>query len=197
LQLNFYDDNGAPLTLPLTFPQTSSAAPLMAATLSRSLAAGAGLVIVTTGPASQATQQGWAQLLTDGSVTGFAVFAWAGSAGPQEAVAPLQGANAGSWVLWFDNTGGYATGVALANMALQAATVPVIVRDDTGAILAAGPVALATLAHGSFMVTAQYPQTAGRRGTIEFQTPAGGQIGVLGLRASGSGALTSVPALAK
>jgi hypothetical protein len=196
LRLSFFDDNGGPLTLPLAFPQSSAAA-LTAATLDRTLGAGAGLVIVTNGPTSQATQQGWAQLLTDGSVSGFAVFASTVNGGAQEAVAPLQGANTGSWVLWFDNTGGYATGVALANLASETATVPAIVRDDTGTILASSSVPLAALAHGSFMVTAQYPQTAGKRGSIEFQTPPGGQIGVLGLRASASGALTSVPALAK
>jgi len=197
LQLNFFDDNGSPLTLPLTFPQTASASPLMAATLNRTLGAGAGLVIATTGPASRAAQQGWAQLLADGAVSGFAVFASSISGGAQEAVAPLQSASTGSWVLWFDNTGGYATGVALANLASLPATVPAVVRDDTGTILAAGPVTLAALAHVAFVVTTQYPQTAGKRGSIEFQTPPGGQIGVLGLRASGSGALTSVPALTK
>jgi len=197
LQLNFYDDNGAPLTLPLTFPQTPSATPVVAATLSRTLGAGSGLVVVITGPASQAVQEGWAQLLTDGSVSGFADFACTASGGVQEAVAPLQGAIAGSWVLWFDNTAGYATGVALANVSSQTAAVPVIVRDDTGAVLAAGPITLAALAHGSFMVTTQYPQTAQKRGSIEFQTPAGGQIGVLGLRSSESGALTTVPPIAR
>jgi len=198
IQLNFYDDNGAPLTLPLTFPQTSSTTALLAATLDQTIAAGAGLVIVTSGPASLATQEGWAQLLADSSVvSGFAVFAWTGSSSAQAAVSPLQGANAGSWVLWFDNTGGNATGVALANVASAAAAVPVIVRDDIGTILTSNSVALAALAHESFMVSTQYPQTAGKRGTIQFQTPAGGQVGVLGLQASASGALTSVPPLAQ
>jgi hypothetical protein len=197
-QLSFYGDNGAPLTLPLTFPQTSATTVLPAATLAQTIAAGAGLVIVTTGPASQATQEGWAQLLTNGSdVSGFAVFSWSGSSGAQAAVAPLQAANTGSWVLWFDNTGGNATGMALANAASAAASVPVIVRDDAGTILTSSSVPVAALAHESFMVATQYPQTAGKRGTIEFQTPAGGQVGVLGLQASASGALTSVPALAK
>jgi hypothetical protein len=196
-QLNFYDDSGAALALPLTVPQATPAPTLMAATLAQTIAAGGGLVISTTGPASQATQEGWAQLLTDGSVSGFATFSYAGAGGAQSAVAPLQGANTGSWVLWFDNTNGNATGVALANVASNAASVPVIVRDDTGSILTSGSVPLAALAHGSFMVTTQYPQTAGKRGTVEFQAPAGGQIGVLGLQASGSGGLTSVPPLAQ
>ncbi len=54
-QLNFYDDNGAALALPLAFPQATST-PLMAATLNQTIAAGGGVVIATTGSASQATQ---------------------------------------------------------------------------------------------------------------------------------------------
>ena len=37
--------------------------------------------------------------------------------------------------------------------------------------------------------------TSGKRGTIEFDTPPGGQISVLGLRANGP-ALTTLPVLA-
>jgi hypothetical protein len=38
--------------------------------------------------------------------------------------------------------------------------------------------------------------TAGKRGTIEFQTPGGGQISALGIRAAGS-VITTIPVLAK
>ena len=42
---------------------------------------------------------------------------------------------------------------------------------------------------------AGFPATIGKRGTIEFDTPIGGQLSVLGLRANGP-ALTSLPVLA-
>src|ERR1700734_3276024 len=42
-----------------------------------------------------------------------------------------------------------------------------------------------------------FPATANKRGTIEFDTPAGGQISVLGLRFTPpNNALTTIPALA-
>ncbi len=42
-----------------------------------------------------------------------------------------------------------------------------------------------------------FPATANKRGTIEFDTPASGQIGVLGIRLTPpNNALTSIPALA-
>ena len=46
-------------------------------------------------------------------------------------------------------------------------------------------------------LAARYPVTAQRRGTVEFQTPAGGQISVLGLRFSPTSAFTTVPPMAK
>jgi hypothetical protein len=38
---------------------------------------------------------------------------------------------------------------------------------------------------------------AGKRGTVEFDTPADGQISVLGLHATPTGAITTIPVLAK
>lgn len=56
---------------------------------------------------------------------------------------------------------------------------------------------LAADGHAQFMVTDLQPSVAGYRGMLEFGTPPGGQIAVLGIQASASGAITSVPALAK
>jgi hypothetical protein len=101
-------------------------------------------------------------------------------------------------VLPFDNTGGYTTGIALANLTNQAASIPVVLRDDTGASLGtAAPIALAANAHNSFTLANTYPAIAGKRGTIELDTPAGGQIGALGIRATPQDAITTVPVLAK
>ena len=46
--------------------------------------------------------------------------------------------------------------------------------------------------------TDRYPMTAGIRGTIEFDTPANSQIGVLGIRIPAAAhTFTTLPALAK
>jgi hypothetical protein len=64
-RLNFFDDNGNPLVLPLSFPQSSPPSAINASTLDRTLNAGAGLVVEITGPDSAPTQVGSAQLLTN------------------------------------------------------------------------------------------------------------------------------------
>ena len=114
-RLNFFDSNGNPLALPLTFPQSAATAPLLAATLDRTLNPGAELVIVTTGPSAQTTQVGWAQLLTNGTIGGFAVFSDSIN-GDQEAMVPIETCYANTYILSFDNTNGAYTGTALANL---------------------------------------------------------------------------------
>ena len=191
----FADPSGGPLQLPFTFPQMPPApGPLMASTLDRTINPNALVVLDTTGPASQNASVGSAQLQAVGNVAGFGVFANAAS--NWEAVVPLETRNAPSYILAFDNTGSIVTGLAIANLSAKAAGVNVIIRDVSGAQLG-GPqtIQLAALGHTSFLLNTTYAITAGIRGTIEFDTPAGGQISVLGLRINGP-ALTTVPVLA-
>ena len=69
-------------------------------------------------------------LTTTGNIGGFAMFRYNPTG--QEAVVPLETVNANSYVLAFDNTGILSTGLAIANVAAQAAKVNVVIRDDTG-----------------------------------------------------------------
>jgi hypothetical protein len=159
--------------------------------------AGAEVLIQSTGPASQATQVGWAQLLTNGSIGGFAVFSAPVGRTLQEAVVPLENRDPGAFILSFDNTSGYVTGVALANVAASPASVGLVIRDDTGAVLLSSAIALSAQGHTSFVLPSSYVSSAGRRGTLEFDTPANGQISVLGLRFNPTGAFSTIPALTK
>ena len=102
--------------------------------------------------------------------------------------------------LAFDNTNGTFTGVAVNSVSTQAVSVPVIVRDDTGTQIATNTLNLAANGHIQFtLVTDKYPATTNIRGTIEFDRPANGQIGTVGIRipAGAAHAYTTVPALAK
>ena len=110
---------------------------------------------------------------------------------------PLETRNPKAYLLAFDNTSGLATGLALASVSTQAANVPVVVRDDTGASLGTATIDLAARGHTSFVLTDRYTFAAGKRGTVEFDTPADVQISVLGLRATPNGAVTTIPVLAK
>jgi hypothetical protein len=195
VNLNFYGDNGAAASLPLSFPQTSTTA--TESSLSQSVLAGASLIVVLQDGAA-ATTTGSALLTTDGNVGGFAVFRYNPSG--QEAVVPLEAVNAPSYVLAYDNTGTLATGLAIANVAAQAADVNVVIRDDTGAQIGMGTISLAANGHTSFMLTDTqgFPVTAGKRGTITFITPTGGQIAPLGIRAatiSGGFTITTIPVM--
>jgi len=195
IKLNFFDDQGAALTLPVAFPQTGTN--LTTATVGWTLAAGATMTVVTQSPDSGPALTGSAQLVTAGLVSGFAVFRYNPSG--QEAVVPLETRTPSSFVLAFDNTGGVSTGLAVANTTAQAASVPVTVRDDSGNVLTTQSISLPAMGHTSFMLTDAnlgYPQTAGKRGVIEFDVPSAGQIAALGIRAQGR-VITSVPALAK
>jgi sugar lactone lactonase YvrE len=192
--LHFYDATTG-LALPLTFglPQNGPATQ-SASSITQTLAPGATLVIQTQG--GSATFACSAELTTTGPISGFAIFRVQESG--QEAVVPLETRAPNAFVLAYDNTKSVATGVALANVSAQAATVPVIVRDDTGATIANGQIALAANGHTSFLLTDTalgFPSTAGKRGTIEFDKPAGGRISVLGIRAV-TNVITTIPVMA-
>ena len=194
MSLNFYGDLGGGLNLPFTFPQ-GTAAPLSGSTVSQTLALNA-LLLVDTNGSVQTYNAGWGDLVTAGNVNGLELLRYTPSG--QEAMVPVQTGNAGSYVVAFDNTSlvnALGTGVAIANLSPQAASVSCIVLDDTGAQIATGSTSLAALGHSAFPLTVQYPGTTGKRGTIEFFTPSGGQISMMALRANGN-AFTPLPAIA-
>jgi len=196
--LSFFDDNGNPLSLPLSFPQTG--ATVTETLVSQAIPAGATLIVVTQGPSTGIPATGSAQLTTNGSVSGFAIFQNAG----QEAVVPLEAGGANSLTLAFDNTGGLQTGLAVANSSTQPAAIPATLRDDTGEIQATTTINLLGNGHHSFMLTDPtygFPTAANiARGTVEFDTPSGGQIGALGIRGAtvgGTYRYTTIPVMTK
>jgi hypothetical protein len=86
----------------------------------------------------------------------------------------------------------------VANLTNQTVSIPVVLRDDTGASLGTVPaIQLAPHAHTSFMLATNYPSVSGHFGTLELDTPTGGQISAVGIRATPGQAITSVPVLAK
>ncbi len=205
-RLSFFGDASdpsgtGPLSLPLAFPQPSGVLlPLQAVSFDRAMASNSSLTVSTAGPQTPPVLVGSAQLAASGPVDGFAIFHQ--TVTMQEAVVPLETRTAPSYLLAFDNTGGLVMGVALVNLSAVNAAVPVIIRDDNGVQISAPTASISVAANGhvSFVLsdpTSGFPVTANIRGTIEFDTPAGGQISVLGLRFSPpNNALTTIPALA-
>jgi hypothetical protein len=200
-QLSFFGDpadasGDGPLPLPLTFPQQqASAEPAPTASLSQSISANASLIVETAGPQTPPVQVGSAQFAASGDVDGFAIFHQIPTA--QEAVVPMETRNAPSYLLAFDNTNGVTLGVAVENVSTQAGNVGVVLRDGGGAVIGTGTLALGGSGHMAFVLSAQFPVTAARQGTVEFDTPSGGRISVLGIRFTPpNNALTTIPALA-
>jgi hypothetical protein len=91
----FADQTGAPMSLPLSFPQPNGGTPTVASSVTQNLAAGATRVIVSTGAPQLVT--GSAQLATTGNVGGFVIFRHNG----QEAVVPLESRNASAYIIAF------------------------------------------------------------------------------------------------
>ncbi len=191
--MNFFDDSGNPLSLPFSFPQ-GVISPTTNSTVTGSINASGLLLADTTGLATQPAHVGWSRLQASGDVGGYALFTNAPN--NWQAAVPLQTLNASSYLLAFDNTGSLSTGLALANLSTQTANINAIIRDDSGTMIGTEMINVPGQGHTSFMLNSTYAVTSGIRGTIEFDTPAGGQINVLGLRANGS-ALTTVPVLAE
>ncbi len=194
----FADQTGAPLPLPLSFPQ-GKIAPTTAPSVTQTLPAGASLLVVTSqavcmSAGVQIVCTGSAQLSTTGHVGGFVIFRH----NDQEAVVPLESRNANSYILAFDNTNGTATGVAVNAVSSQPVTIPVTVRNETGNPIATDTITLNPNGHYAFtLVTDKFANTKDVRGTIQFDAPAGAQIGALGIRIPQTQTYTTLPALAK
>jgi hypothetical protein len=205
MRLNFFNGAGAALGLPLTFPQSPIAAGTIFATgtIDETINPGTVLVIQTTGPASQVTKTGWAQLLTNGSITGFATYSEVLGSTTQEALVPLQGSTAPAYLIAYDNTNGNGTAIALVNTTNQPITVTmtVVIGGAVGSTtdgLGDGsvPLTLQPRSYTAFFTASQFTDTANTRGTLKFSTGTAGQISVLGLRFNPTGAYSSIPAIA-
>ena len=189
-----------PLMVPLAFPQQGAGSgPLLASSFDRTVAANASLIVTSAGAQTPPVLVGSAQLAATGAVDGFAIFHLI--PGAQEAVVPMETRNAGAYLLVFDITGGVVLGVAVQNVSAQAAVIPVVIRDENGVVISAPgtTISLPGNGHTSFGLSDQYPVTLNKHGTIEFDTPAGGRISVLGIRTTPLGTtktLTTIPALA-
>ncbi len=199
VRLSLNGDSGSPLKLHLTFPQqTAARGPLMGASLDRTLPPNGSLIIEAAGARTAPIRMGSAQLAATGPVDGFAILH--SISGGQETAPPLETRNAGSYLLAFDNTGGGGLSVAVANISSQAANVGVVIRDASGAQIGTSSLALESGGHAAFPLSTRYPVTANKQGTIEFDTPPGGRITVLGIRNTPLGTnstLAAIPALAK
>jgi hypothetical protein len=201
ISLVFHGDDGSPLTLPLTVTQSSVTEQAAASTLNETITPNTTLVVATGALATNV--EGWADVLSNGLLSGFAVFQYAGGS---EAAVPLQSQVGTSFTLPFDNTGGYSTGVAIVNLSGSPARITATVWDEDGNLLVVQPVTLTQNdangnGHDAFMLPDRLAVTAGIRGIVQFQGNPGsafspaGQLTGLGLRTDPNGLFTSIPTI--
>lgn len=136
-------------------------------------------------------EQGWARLEVDCcfALGGFAVFRQRVPNRPDfEAVVPFARPAASSFLI-YDNTAGFTTGLSIANGLAAATPVLVRVRDADGNQIAQRELNLAADGRIVDALPALLPETAGRKGSLEFSTS--GAFSLLGLRFADGGSFTS------
>lgn len=167
------------------------------------------LELITKGTAA-ITTQGYCLVTATNApgndVAAFAIYSYAPT-GQQVSVpaSPVAVTNSrNSLILAFDNTNGYAYGVALVDTNTSVTgnsgdTVNWSVQDTAGTVVATGSFKMAPLGHTAFLLANMIPATANVRGTVTFtivdsvaNTTLPGTLVGLGLRAAPWGALTSV-----
>lgn len=191
--LKFFKDDGTSLAIPIGPPGVTTS---VSSSVDQTLAAGATLLLQSAALLSDPSPTiGSAQLTTNGNVGGFVIFRY--NPNGQEAVVPIESRNASAYILAFDSTAETATGISINSVSTQAVNIPVVVRDDTGTQIASDSIALAANGHLAFTLGDRYLNTNGIRGTIEFDTPPGAQIGALGIRIPLAHTFTTLPALVR
>jgi hypothetical protein len=184
-QVRFYSSNGNPLSLDLVQSGRVN-------NVNRNLAAGGSTVIETTG-ADPAVSVGWAEILSTGPVSGFAVFRQR-VPGRLDFEAASLGVTVDSLetVFSFDNIDSFVTSLAFANPTPQAANVTALFRNEAGGAIYQEAFTLAPLGHTSFETTNRFPSSRNLRGSVSFSVT-GGRLAPIGLRFNPTGPFTSVP----
>ena len=195
VRLLFYGDNGSALSLPLSVTQAGATQTVTASTLDRVINPNTTL-IVDAGSQSSPLVTGWADVLSTGAVSGFAIFRTkCPTCTASEGTVPLRTSFQSSLIVPFDNKASFITGAALANLSTTQTNATATIWDENGAQLTGPAVTVPASGHTSFAVSTTLPNTAGKRGYVQFQNPSGGSLDGLGLRFSPFGTFTSVPTI--
>jgi hypothetical protein len=153
-------------------------------------------LLISVGGQAGTTVVGWADVLSSGSLGGYAIFRQTPNSGsPSEGTVPLQNQFPSMITLPYDNTAGFVMGAALANLSTSSASVTATMWDDSGNQLGAQTFTIAANGHTAFVLPTLLSLTTGRRGIVQFQSAATGGLSGIGLRFSPFGTFTSVPTM--
>ena len=191
----FRGDDGQLLTLPVTTTQRGSSEFTNESSVTATINPNS-TVILMIGSQLPATVTGWADLQSVGPVNGFVIFRQTPSNGmASEGTVLLQSQFPNAVTLPYDNTAGFVTGVAIANMSGLSAYITATAWDENGNRLAAAVFNISANGHVSFTLPSQIGLSGGKRGLVRFQSSSADGIAVLGLRFSPYGTFTSVPVI--
>jgi Putative binding domain, N-terminal len=203
--LNFYRQDGQPLSLPLTvLPATQGGNPGSISGLQANIAASSSTAYATT-DAANTTSQGWLSMAGGRALGGFATFRQhVAGRSDFEAATPMVRYPVGTFIVPFDNTlnnntgEDFDTGMALVNPSQTSATVSVTIRDENGKVVGSGTEQLPPLGQTTFPINGRYGSPLRMRGVAEFSCPTG--VSGLALRFNytrvgniNGGAFTSLP----
>lgn len=197
--LQFRNDRGVPLDLPLALEEDIFFTERVGSQLTVSLAPYATGVVESEGPANSPTLLGWADLTVPNPVTltGSVRFRHMDEDGSvSESSLAIGTASLPGLIMPFDNSDGYTTGVSFVNPNSAFTTVKVIVRDFLGILLDTRLYGVAANGHVVFDLGSDFVQAAHNRGFIEFQTLDRIPITGIGLRFAPSGHFTTLPTTA-
>ena len=159
LTLALHGDDGTALALPVTTQQAGSQAAAttpVSATLNPNTT-----MTVSVGDQIASLITGWADIQSVGSPGGYAIFRWTPPTGsPQEGTVPLQSEFPTTFTLPYDNTAGFSTGVAIANLSASSAGVTVTAWDESGNLLVTKSIEIVSDGHTSFNLPDELTQTA-------------------------------------
>jgi hypothetical protein len=128
-------------------------------------------------------------------IGGYAIFRQRVEGRPDfEAVVPISPMFEKSFTLFYDNRGGYSTGLAVVNGSNTATTVQVSALDMDGNLILSDSIALLALQKVVYSVPDRYPALRDRVGILQF-SGSGAALSGLGLRFNPGGAFTSTHTL--
>ena len=197
--VNLWEESGQALTAEMAFPQKGGGPNITAPFVNRTLGVGGSLVIELDGDPGVATESGWAEIASTGHAGAYAIFRQSVTGrADAEGTASLDSHTQTTMDVPFDNTLGYTSTVALVNNAINTpGQVTVTILDENGTAITTSQALRAIPANGhfAFSVPVAFPQTAGKRGVLEFHTTSGTNITGLAFRFNPTNSFTSVPVM--
>jgi hypothetical protein len=196
LHVAFWGDDGQPLSLPVTVVSGGQSQTLTATSVDQTLAPNA-MVLIQSAATTASASSGWAECLGSPMIAGFGVFGYTPASGPaSEAAVSLETAFNQSFLVPYESSRQFSTGIGLANLRLDAAAaITATVYDENGAQIAQQSMSLPAAGHTSFLLTDKFPAAAGHFGFVSFSGTGAGLLTGLGIRVNPEGTFTSAPRL--